>query len=343
MPDGQAVAADRDAWRPLPGRARCTSRRAPAGASATSGPISVAASAGSPTVQAADHRRRPRRRPRRSGSRLARMRVCATHAWPLFMSDAIFRPSTVAARSASSRMIAADLPPSSRLTRLSCSPQIDGDAPAGRGRTGERDLVDAGVAHEVLADLTAGGQDRHDALRDAGLVEQLGHQVRVERRLGRGLDDDRAAGEQRGRELRHRDELRHVPRARCRRRRRPARERTITSVPSMPVRVSSHGYCGGDADERVEHHPRRGRLAEVGERDRRAHLLGDDRRHVAEAAPCRRRRSAAPRRCAPRATAAASRRRRRRRGRPRRHGRRRRSMPRGPGRRPLRCGARSPR
>src|SRR5215216_13644 len=52
------------------------------------------------------------------------MRVCATHAWPLFMSDANLRPWIVAARSASSRMIAADLPPSSRLTRLSCSPQM---------------------------------------------------------------------------------------------------------------------------------------------------------------------------------------------------------------------------
>jgi hypothetical protein len=36
------------------------------------------------------------------------MRVCATQAWPLFISDANFRPSTVAPRSASSRMIAAD-------------------------------------------------------------------------------------------------------------------------------------------------------------------------------------------------------------------------------------------
>ena len=53
------------------------------------------------------------------------MRVWATQAWPLFMSEANLSPSMVAARSASSRMIAADLPPSSRLTRLSCSPQID--------------------------------------------------------------------------------------------------------------------------------------------------------------------------------------------------------------------------
>src|SRR5919204_42672 len=52
------------------------------------------------------------------------MRVCATHAWPLFISEANLSPWTVVARSASSRTIAADLPPSSRLTRLSCSPQI---------------------------------------------------------------------------------------------------------------------------------------------------------------------------------------------------------------------------
>ena len=50
------------------------------------------------------------------------MRVCATHAWPLFIRAVNFRPSMVAARSASSSTIAADLPPSSRLTRLSCSP-----------------------------------------------------------------------------------------------------------------------------------------------------------------------------------------------------------------------------
>ena len=53
------------------------------------------------------------------------MRVWATQAWPLFMSEANLRPSMVAARSASSRMMAADLPPSSRLTRFSCSPQIE--------------------------------------------------------------------------------------------------------------------------------------------------------------------------------------------------------------------------
>ena len=85
------------------------------------------------------------------------MRVWATQAWPLFISEANLRPSMVVARSASSRTMAADLPPSSRLTRLSCSPQIEAMRAAGGGGAGEGDLVDARVAHEVLADLAAGG------------------------------------------------------------------------------------------------------------------------------------------------------------------------------------------
>ncbi len=50
------------------------------------------------------------------------MRVCATHASPLFMSALGIRPGIAVERSASSRMIAADLPPSSRVQRFSCSP-----------------------------------------------------------------------------------------------------------------------------------------------------------------------------------------------------------------------------
>ena len=88
------------------------------------------------------------------------MRVWATQAWPLFISEANLRPSMVAARSASSRMIAADLPPSSRLDPLELLAADRGDRAAGGGGAGEGDLVDAGVAHEVLADLAAGGDRR---------------------------------------------------------------------------------------------------------------------------------------------------------------------------------------
>jgi hypothetical protein len=57
------------------------------------------------------------------------------------------------------------------------------------GRAGESDLVDAGVAHDVLADLAAGRKDRHHALRQPDLVEHLAEQVAVERGLGRRLED----------------------------------------------------------------------------------------------------------------------------------------------------------
>jgi hypothetical protein len=52
------------------------------------------------------------------------MRVWAMHASPLFMRADGMSIGIVEARSASSRMIAADLPPSSSVQRLSISPQI---------------------------------------------------------------------------------------------------------------------------------------------------------------------------------------------------------------------------
>ena len=276
---------------------------------ATSGPISVAASAGSPTVEAADHRRQRVddlvvALAAGEDARLRNARLAVVHQRRDL--EPLDRGGEVGVVEDDRGRLAAEL----EAHALELLTADRGDAPARGGRTGERDLVDAGVAHEVLTDFAPGGQDRHDALRDAGLVEQLGHEVRVERRLRRGLQDDRATREQRGRELRHRDELRDVPRH---------------DAGDDADRLAAHDDVGaehagaglfprvlrGDADERVEHHPRRGRLAEVGERDRRTHLLGDDRR------PCRRGvpaydvgEASAPRRCALRATAAATRRRR---------------------------------
>src|SRR5205814_7577533 len=57
-----------------------------------------------------------------------------------------------------------------------------GDLAAGSSRTGEGDLVDARMAHEVLTDLTTGGHDAHDALGHSRLFEQLRHKEGVERR-----------------------------------------------------------------------------------------------------------------------------------------------------------------
>ena len=99
----------------------------------TSGPISVAASSGSPTTNdataSASASTASAWRARGTSTR-----VWAAHACPLFMNDAKRSPAAVRARSASSSTIAADLPPSSRLTRLSCRPQT---APISRPTTVE--------------------------------------------------------------------------------------------------------------------------------------------------------------------------------------------------------------
>ena len=64
------------------------------------------------------------RRPRRSWLRGASTRVWLMQAWPLLRIVAGASAGITASRSASSRMIAADLPPSSSEQRLICSPQI---------------------------------------------------------------------------------------------------------------------------------------------------------------------------------------------------------------------------
>ena len=76
----------------------------------------------------------------------ARIRVCATQAWPLFMSALGNRAGIVVERSASSRMMAADLP--AELERAALQPLTadPADALAPDSRPGEGDLVDAGVA-----------------------------------------------------------------------------------------------------------------------------------------------------------------------------------------------------
>ena len=83
---------------------------------------------------------------------------------------------------------------------------------AGRGRAGERDLVDARVLDEVRADRRAGpGDDVDRARREADLGRELGHPQRGQRRLRVGLEDDRAARRERGRELPGRHHQRVVP------------------------------------------------------------------------------------------------------------------------------------
>ena len=93
--------------------------------------------------------------------------------------------------------MAADFPPSSRLTRVRLGGAGHGDVASRRGGPGERDLVDARVRDEVLPDLATAGENAHDAGREPDLLEQVGEQQCVERCLRRRLQDDGAPGEKR--------------------------------------------------------------------------------------------------------------------------------------------------
>ena len=87
------------------------------------------------------------------------------------------------------------------------------DLLAGRVLAGEGDLVDVGVAGERGAGTFAEARDHVDhARREADLGDDLGETKRRERRLLRGLQDDRAAGRERGAELVAAHEQREVPR-----------------------------------------------------------------------------------------------------------------------------------
>ena len=180
--------------------------------SATTGPTSVAGSMGSPTVMAGHSPRPPRRRPRRSGHAGARMRVCAMQACPLFMMALGSSVGIVVARSASSRMMAADLPPSSSVQRFSRSPQSPPMRLPPTPEPVKEILSTPGCLTRCsLTSRPAGTTDEH-ALGQPGLGEDLGQPEGVERRLRRRLVDHRAAGDQRGRQLGGGDEQRHVPR-----------------------------------------------------------------------------------------------------------------------------------
>ncbi|KEK17511.1 hypothetical protein BAGA_09795, partial [Bacillus gaemokensis] len=80
------------------------------------------------------------------------------------------------------------------------------------GRARERELADARIAGEALADLLGiAGHHLEDAGRDAGLARVVEHSVgRQRRQLGR-LDDHGAAGRQRGGDLAGDHHEREIP------------------------------------------------------------------------------------------------------------------------------------
>ena len=148
----------------------------------------------------------------------------------------------VAAMSASSRMMAADLPPSSRLTRLSCSPQMDAmvrpaavepvkailSTPGWRTRCSPTSRP-AGITLTTPFGMPASSSSSAMSRASSGVSgEGLMTIVEPESSAGASFDIVTNCG------TFHGTIAPTTP---------TPSERTITGVPSMPVRSSSHGYC----------------------------------------------------------------------------------------------------
>ena len=128
------------------------------------------------------------------------IRLAAVHASPPLRIFAAIAPSTAASRSASSNTTNGALPPSSidvRSTRVSAPARA---AFADTGRSGERHLAQPAIGEERVGESrrVGRGQDRQHAARQAGVREDLPEQQHRQRRLRGRLDDDRAAGRERG-------------------------------------------------------------------------------------------------------------------------------------------------
>ena len=120
-------------------------------------------------------------------------------------------PPIAAFRSASSKMMFGDLPPSSSVTRLRSRPAFEPISRPTDGGAGEGDLVHAGVIDQRRADCAVAVDDVHDAVGESGFLDQLGEAQGGERSLLGRLEDDGAAGGERRRELPHGHHQREVP------------------------------------------------------------------------------------------------------------------------------------
>ena len=126
---------------------------------------------------------------------------------------AIIAPSTAASRSASSKTRNGALPPSSIETRSTCSADCSISFWPDLGRAGEAQLAKAEVLEQRLRDSARAGarDDVQDAAGQPGLVEDLRHGERAQRRRARGLQDHRATGRDRRADLARRHRRGEVP------------------------------------------------------------------------------------------------------------------------------------
>ena len=105
------------------------------------------------------------------------------------------------------------LPPSSRWTCFRCSAAAFEHGHAGLARAGQRHDGHVGVADDPVADVAPEAvDDVDDAVRHAGLGQQLDEALAERGRVVRGLEDDGVAADERRHDLPGGDRDREVPR-----------------------------------------------------------------------------------------------------------------------------------
>ena len=130
------------------------------------------------------------------------MRVGASQDCPLLEKQARVPARTAAAKSASGRMMFGDLPPSSWATRLTVSAAALATMMSGSGRAGEGHHVDVRMGRHHLPDIRARSVDQVEhARRGAGSLDDFGEQDAADGRDLARLQDDRASGGERRRDL----------------------------------------------------------------------------------------------------------------------------------------------
>ena len=116
-----------------------------------------------------------------------RMREPAQQTWPWLNQIASTTPSTTLSRSASSKTMKGDLPPSSSESFLPAARGGLADDAADLGRAGEGDLVDAGMRDQRLAGAAVAGDDVDHARRQPDLA-------RTARRSASAVSEVNSAG-----------------------------------------------------------------------------------------------------------------------------------------------------
>ena len=118
--------------------------------------------------------------------------------WPEWLNDPNAPTDTAFSRSTSSSTISAELPPSSRCTRLSRFAACSAMILPGAGGAGEGDDPDQRVVDHRRADVRATGQHVEQPRRQPGLLEDPGeHHPAAHRGAGVGLEHHRVAQRQR--------------------------------------------------------------------------------------------------------------------------------------------------